>query len=139
MARKRFEWRGGFDNEELNVLHAEAFGHAILEIDWVGQVSAHSLGWVTARDAGELVGFVNVAWDGDAHAFILDTMVSANRRRQGIGTRLVAVAEAEARAAGCEWLHVDFDEEHRTFYFDACGFDPAPAGVMALSLDEHVA
>ena len=132
MARQQFKWRGEFHNQELNALHEEAFAHAILEIDWKGQVKAHSLGWVTARDAGELVGFVNVVWDGDTHAFILDTIVSASRRRQGIGTRLIAVAAAEARAAGCEWLHVDFDEEHQSFYLDACGFQPAPAGLMAL-------
>ena len=132
MAKPRFEWRGEFDNQELNALHSEAFAHAILEIDWTSQVNAHSLGWVTARDGGELVGFVNVAWDGEIHAFILDTIVSASRKRQGIGTRLIAVAATEARAAGCEWLHVDFDEEHRSFYFDACGFEPTPAGLMAL-------
>jgi GNAT superfamily N-acetyltransferase len=132
MAGQRFEWRGEFDNRELNTLHAEAFAHAILDIDWTSQVKAHSLGWVTARDAGELIGFVNVAWDGDIHAFILDTIVSAKRRRQGIGTQLIAVAEAEARAAGCEWLHVDFEEEYRPFYLDACGFESTPAGLMAL-------
>jgi ribosomal protein S18 acetylase RimI-like enzyme len=132
MAKLRIEWRGEFDNQELNALHAEAFAHAILEIDWTSQAQAHSLGWVIARDAGELVGFVNVAWDGDIHAFILDTIVSASRRRQGIGTRLIAVAAAEARAAGCEWLHVDFDEEHRSFYLHACGFQATPAGLMAL-------
>jgi GNAT superfamily N-acetyltransferase len=132
MAKLHIEWRGDFYNQELNALHAEAFAHAILEIDWTSQVNAHSLGWVVARDAGELVGFVNVAWDGDIHAFILDTIVSASRRRQGIGTRLIAVAAAEARSAGCEWLHVDFDEGYRPFYLDACGFKAAAAGLMAL-------
>lgn len=132
MTKLRIEWRGDFDNQELNALHAEAFAHAILEIDWTSQVKAHSLGWVIARDAGELVGFVNVAWDGDIHAFILDTTVSASRRRQGVGTQLIAVAAAEARAAGCEWLHVDFDKEHRPFYLDACGFKAVSAGLMAL-------
>ena len=132
MTKLRIEWRGEFDNQELNALHAEAFAHAALGIDWTSQVKAHSLGWVIARDAGELVGFVNVAWDGDIHAFILDTIVSASKRRQGVGTRLIAVAAAEARAAGCEWLHVDFDEEHRPFYLDACGFKAVPAGLMAL-------
>ncbi len=132
MAKLRIEWRGDLHNRELNALHAEAFAHAILEIDWTSQIKAHSLGWVIARDAGELVGFVNVDWDGEIHAFILDTIVSASRRRQGVGTRLIAVAAAEARAAGCEWLHVDFDEEHRPFYLDACGFEATPAGLMAL-------
>jgi GNAT superfamily N-acetyltransferase len=132
MAKAQFEWRGDFANQELSALHAEAFAHAILDLDWTSQVKAHSLGWVTARDSGKLIGFVNVAWDGDTHAFILDTIVSASRRRQGIGTWLIAVATAEARAAGCEWLHVDFDEEHGSFYLDACGFEPAAAGIMAL-------
>jgi GNAT superfamily N-acetyltransferase len=132
MVGQQFEWRGEFDNQELNALHAEAFAHAILEIGWANQVNAHSLGWVIARDAGELIGFVNVAWDGDTHAFILDTIVSERRRREGIGTRLIAVAAAEARAAGCEWLHVDFDVEHRPFYLNACGFESTPAGLMAL-------
>ena len=132
MAKQQVEWRGEFNNQELNSLHAEAFAHAVLEIDWTSQVRAYSLGWVTARDARELVGFVNVVWDGDAHAFILDTIVGAGRRGQGIGTRLIAVAAAEARAAGCEWLHVDFDDEHRPFYLDACGFETTAAGLMAL-------
>lgn len=31
---QRIEWRGDFHNHELNALHAEAFAHPILEIDW---------------------------------------------------------------------------------------------------------
>jgi ribosomal protein S18 acetylase RimI-like enzyme len=127
-----FKWRGDFANEELNALHAEAFNHSILEIDWKKQVKTHSFGWVTARDAGELVGFVNVPWDGGIHAFILDTIVSSRTARQGIGTQLVTVAAAEARAGGCKWLHVDFDDELRPFYLDACGFKPTAAGLIAL-------
>jgi GNAT superfamily N-acetyltransferase len=127
-----YHWRGEFDNAEVNALHAEDFGHAVLADDWRGQVERHSLGWVCARDTDELVGFVNVPWDGAVHAFILDTLVSARARRQGIGTRMVALATDEARAAGCEWLHVDFDDELNSFYYDSCGFAPAPAGVIAL-------
>jgi GNAT superfamily N-acetyltransferase len=61
---------------------------------------------------------VNVPWDGGAHAFILDTIVAQASRGQGIGRQLVANAAAEARAAGCEWLHVDFDDHLREFYFE---------------------
>lgn len=129
---QRFEWRGGFDNRELNALHAEAFAHPILDIDWASQVAAHSLGWVTARDAGDLTGFINVPWDGAIHAFILDTIVSANRRREGIGTHLIAIAAAEARAAGCRWLHVDFDDGVGRFYLDACRFKSTNAGLIEL-------
>ncbi len=128
----RCEWRGSFTNDEVNKLHAEAFGHPVLEADWKGQVEAHSLGWVCAREGADLVGFVNVPWDGGVHAFILDTMVPLTRRRLGIGRELVAVAIVEAGAAGCEWLHADFDDGLRAFYVDACGFSPTDAGLIAL-------
>jgi len=127
-----FHWRGDFDSAEVNDLHAQAFEHRLLEDDWQGQVQEHSLGWVCARDDGELVGFVNVAWDGSLHSFILDAMVAAPARRRGIGTQLVAVAVAKARGAGCEWLHVDFEDHLREFYFDACGFEPTNAGLIKL-------
>ncbi|MER5305983.1 GNAT family N-acetyltransferase [Streptomyces lasiicapitis] len=127
-----YEWRGDFDNTAVNALHAEGFGHRPLDIDWLGQVRRHSLGWVCARSDGDLVGFVNVAWDGGVHAFILDTVVAATHRRTGVGAALVAEAARGARAAGCEWLHVDFDDELRPFYFEACGFRPTPAGLIAL-------
>jgi GNAT superfamily N-acetyltransferase len=127
-----YEWRGQFTNGELNALHAEGFGTRVRADDWRGQVERWSLGWVTARDGERLVGFVNVAWDGGVHAFLLDTLTAADRRRQGIGRRLVEVAREEARAVGCEWLHVDFDERLSAFYLDACGFTSTPAGVIAL-------
>jgi GNAT superfamily N-acetyltransferase len=127
-----YAWRAAFENLEVNVLHAEGFDHRLLTDDWRAQVERHSLGWVTARNGAELVGFVNVAWDGAVHAFVLDTLVTAAARRRGVGTALVAVAVREARAAGCEWLHVDFDEELRGFYSDSCGFVSTPAGVIAL-------
>ncbi|HSL11465.1 MAG TPA: GNAT family N-acetyltransferase [Actinomycetota bacterium] len=79
---------------------------------------------MTARRDGELIGFVKVPWDGLVHAWIQDTMVSDRARHQGIGTRLVTLAVEEARNAGCEWLHVDFNDDLRPFYVGACGFRP---------------
>jgi GNAT superfamily N-acetyltransferase len=128
----RYEWRGRFDNAALNALHAQGFGHRVLDDDWWGQVNRHSLGWVCAVDGDELVGFVNVAWDGGVHAFVLDTLTAERVRRQGIGRELVAVATREAAAAGCEWLHVDFDEHLSGFYLDSCGFTRTPAGLIPL-------
>lgn len=141
-----YEWRGEFGNDEVESLHGEGFGHEKAAHDWWAQLSRHSLGWVCARgevaaDAaggstqagdGALVGFVNVAWDGAAHAFILDTVVALAARHQGVGVGLVVEAERRARAAGCEWLHVDFEEELAAFYFEACGFRPTPAGLIRL-------
>ena len=127
-----YEWRGSFEDPEVSALHAEGFEHELTVNDWRGQVERHSLGWVCARRDGRLVGFVNVPWDGDTHAFILDTLVTADCRRLGVGRRLVAVAEREVRAAGCQWLHVDFEDHLRPFYFDACGFTPTNAGLIEL-------
>jgi GNAT superfamily N-acetyltransferase len=127
-----YEWRGEFANREVNVLHAEAFEHRYLEIDWSGQLERYGLGWVCARRDGELVGFVKVIWDGDVHAFVLDTMVGRSARRERVGTALIEVSVREARGAGCEWLHVDFEPDLRSFYFDACGFRPTDAGLIAL-------
>lgn len=127
-----YEWRGDFDNEAVNALHAAGFDHPPLKIDWLSQLRRHSLGWVCAREDDRLVGFVNVAWDGGVHAFILDTVVDRRHRRSGVGTGLIARAVQEARAAQCEWLHVDFDDDLKRFYFDACGFTPTDAGLIQL-------
>jgi len=130
-----YEWRGGVDNEELNALHAEAFETQVYsaeEWNWIELLDRHSLGWVVARDGGKLVGFVNVLWDGLVHAWLQDTMVASDVRHRGVGTEVVKLATVEARAAGCEWLHVDFDEHLSNFYVDACGFSPTPAGLLAL-------
>jgi GNAT superfamily N-acetyltransferase len=125
-------WRGEFTNGEVNALHAEAFDHPVTDVDWQTRLRRHSLGWVCARRDGALVGFVNVAWDGGAHAFLLDTMVVGELRGRGIGAELVAAAATGARDAGCQWLHVDFEEHLRGFYFSACGFRPTAAGLIAL-------
>jgi GNAT superfamily N-acetyltransferase len=131
-----YEWRGDFGNAAVSVLHAEGFGHRRDDVDWRGQVQRHSLGWVCAWQRADLVGFVNVAWDGGVHAFILDTLVAAHVRRRGIGTSLVGSAAEHARAAGCEWLHVDFGDQLGVFYVRACGFTPSRAGLIALAGDQ---
>ncbi len=128
-------WRGDFNNQELNELHAEAFETRVYdgtEWNWEELVNQHSLGWVVARDDSKLVGFVNVLWDGLVHAWIQDTMVARAARHLGVGTELVAVAVTEARAAGCEWMHVYFEDDLLPFYFDACGFTPTNAGLISL-------
>jgi GNAT superfamily N-acetyltransferase len=130
-----YEWRGEFENTEVEVLHAEGFGPEPKGHDWWAQLSRHSLGWVCARETtgGPLVGFVNVAWDGAGHAFVLDTVVATTVRHQGVGVGLIVEAERRARAARCEWLHVDFEEQFAPFYFEACGFRPTPAGLIRLA------
>jgi GNAT superfamily N-acetyltransferase len=123
---------------EARVPVASAEINALRSVGWPGagaqdwdRVLRHSLGWVTAYSYERLIGFVNVAWDGGSHAFLLDTVVHPAVRRQGIGKHLVERAVAMAREAGAEWLHADFDPELRAFY-EACGFRPTDAGLLAL-------
>jgi len=130
-----YTWRGDFSNEEMNALHAEAFETRVYDEsdwNWRDQVERHSLGWVIAREGEALLGFVNVPWDGLVHAWIQDTMVARSARHRGVGKELIAVATRGAREAGCEWLHVDFDDDLRGFYFGACGFTRTNAGLIEL-------
>jgi GNAT superfamily N-acetyltransferase len=131
-----YQWRGAFESAEVEALHADGFGRAPGAWDWKAQVEQHSLGWVCGRRGAQLAGFVNVAWDGGSHAFLLDTVVAVPLRRLGIGARLVQIAAREARAAGCEWLHVDFEDQLRPFYFGGCAFQPTNGGLIRL--DDHV-
>jgi len=131
-----YQWRGEFTNREVNVLHAEAFGTRVFdesEWNWVELVHRHSLGWVVAREGTDLVGFVNVLWDGLVHAWLQDTMVAVAARGQGVGTRIVDHARRSAKEAGCEFLHVDFDDHLAPFYYGACGFRPTRAGLLELN------
>ena len=126
-----YRWRGSLSDEEMVALVHAHGGRAAK--GWWDRIRAHSLGWVTARAAdGTVVGFVNVAWDGGDHAFLLDTKTHGAFQRKGIGRRVVEIAARHARAAGCEWLHVDFEAGLEPFYFDACGFRPTPAGLVHL-------
>jgi GNAT superfamily N-acetyltransferase len=60
------------------------------------------------------------------------TLSALHARGRGIGGALVAAATAEARAAGCEWLHVDFEDHLTGFYVDRAGFRPTRAGLIRL-------
>jgi GNAT superfamily N-acetyltransferase len=95
------------------------------------RVLARSLAHIGAYNGEVLVGFVNLAWDGGVHAFILDTAVDAAYRRQGIASELVRRAAELARAEGVHWLHVDFEPQYESFY-RSCGFSPTAAGLMRL-------
>ena len=128
-------WREPFSNVEIHALHAAAFETRLYdesEWNWVEQTERHSLGWVVARDGVRFIGFVNVLWDGLVHAFIEDVIVDGEYRHRGVGVSLVFAARDGARAAGCDVLHVGFDESLRSFYIDACGFQATLGGLMEL-------
>jgi ribosomal protein S18 acetylase RimI-like enzyme len=116
-------------NDALNELFATAWANHISS-DFE-PILSHSLLYVCAYDNGRLVGFVNVAWDGGIHGFILDTTVHADYQRRGIGRKLVEAAIESSRAKGIEWLHVDYELRLDEFY-KACGFRHTAAGLLNL-------
>jgi ribosomal protein S18 acetylase RimI-like enzyme len=114
---------------QLNALFAAAWpGHRDHAF---APLFARSLAYLCAYVGERLAGFVNLAWDGGIHAFILDTTVHPHFQRRGIGTRLVLAAADAARERGIAWLHVDY-EPHLEPFYRACGFVPTLAGLMRL-------
>src|SRR5215203_751561 len=96
------------------------------------RILARSVTYVGAFDEDDvLVGFVHVAWDGGAHAFLLEPMVLPSHRNRGVGTELIRLAALEAADAGAQWLHVDFARDLERFYV-ASGFQPSRGGVLPL-------
>jgi len=62
-------------------------------------------------------------------------MVDAGMRHLRVGVGLVHAARDGATAAGCEFLHVGFEEDLRNFYIEACGFTQVVGGLMELGQD----
>ncbi|MFI5710096.1 GNAT family N-acetyltransferase [Kribbella sp. NPDC051620] len=127
-----YQVRFAVDDTALSTLHALAFESPVEVQPWAARLDRHALTWVGAFSNDQLVGFVQVCWDGGAHAFVLDTAVHPSYGRQGIGKELVRLAAEESKAAGCEWLHVDYEPHLVDFYVKACGFSPTEAALLRL-------
>lgn len=114
----------------------KALSVAAWDIPWQGDydlenVLRRSLVHLGAYRDETLIGYVNVAWDGAMHAFLLDPMVHPDHRHEGLGSTLVKRATELARERGATWLHVDY-EPHLTAFYERCGFRPTAAGLIRL-------
>jgi hypothetical protein len=124
-----YAWRGAAGDAELVELTTAHGGRA--EAGSWDRVRPHRLGYCAggrrhARRVRER------RLGRRDHALLLDTKTHGLYQRRRIGTSVVCVAAEHARAAGCEWLHVDFVAELAAFYLDTCGFRPAEAGLIQL-------
>jgi GNAT superfamily N-acetyltransferase len=116
-------------NEKLNELFAAVW--VVHTFEDINAVLAHSLAYICAFHLKKLVGFVNLAWDGGIHAFILDTAVHPDYHRRGIGIQLVKQAVSVAKERRINWVHVDF-EPHLQEFYARCGFRHTSAGLIDL-------
>jgi ribosomal protein S18 acetylase RimI-like enzyme len=92
-------------NAELNDLFSASWtAHTMRAFEPILQ---RSLTYFGAYQDSQLVGFVNVAWDGGDHAFLLDPTVLPACGRRGVGLALVEAAIKASATGGAEWLHVD--------------------------------
>lgn len=117
-------------NSELNELNKECWERKHVEQDY-SQVLDSSLAHICAFDGHRMIGFVNVAWDGGVHAFLLDTAVAPGYRRKGIASKMIKASVEVAQQRGAEWLHVDFEAKYTELYAK-CGFRSTEAGLIAL-------
>jgi len=116
-------------NDKLNELFSAVWEEH--DFEDINAVLKHSLEYICAFHLKKLVGFVNLAWDGGVHAFILDTAVHLDYRRRGIGLQLVKEAVNAAVEHNIKWIHVDFEPHLQTFY-NKCGFRHTNAGVIKM-------
>lgn len=122
----RYRVREAVDFASLAELIRATWGGQEDGSSWPG-ILARSLSWVCAYERSTLIGFVNVAWDGGQHAFLLDTTVHPDYQRRGIGVRLVQ----EAAASACPRRRALF-EPHLAGFYARCGFAPTAAGLLRL-------
>jgi len=94
-----YSWRRSINDAEMVELVESHGGRSAA--GWWDRIRPHSLGWITARTlSGVLIGFVNVAWDGGDHAFLIDTKMSGSWQRRGIGSEIVRQAAHTRRQPG---------------------------------------
>jgi len=104
------------------------------EIEALGGTAMGVLAELTSTEAVQhLHDEVTTAW-GTPDVVVANAGGSPVRpERRGIGRALVQTLAAEAAAAGCEWLHVDYEPHLDVFYRRACGFRATDAGLLNLS------
>ncbi len=79
---------------------------AIFVRDDAGELVAGMHGWTWGR-----VGFVKTLWVREAN------------RRQGLGARLLAAAEGEARRRGCREMHLDAHSYQAPGFYRRLGYE----------------
>ena len=119
------------------------------EADWRARVSSADGAWfVDVTDDGRFAGMVVVAFLSDDRglASLLGMWVERDRRRKGVGKRLVDHAVDAARAAGATRVELEVNETlgPAVALYRSCGFAPTgrrrqlPSGDQAVQMIRDV-
>lgn len=125
------EWRvrEQVPNEALCTLFSKAY-NIDLSLDF-NPILDKSLTWLTAWRDGSLVGFINAAWDGFKHAFLVDRTALTDEpevRNQLILTMLDTIARDHPSV---DKVHLDCDPGEVSV-LESRGLQQMPAGIVFL-------
>jgi spermidine synthase len=92
-------------------------------LETVGALIRGSTLFCVALDAGRIVAMGRVISDGVSDAYLQDIAVTADRRGEGIATRLVATLVDLVKKRGIDWIGLIAKGGAGTVYH-RCGFRP---------------
>lgn len=115
------------DARDLAALYEEYGWWADRTVPELREALSNTLVAVGLRDEGELIAAARVVTDGVYYAKLYDVIVAADRRGEGIGTRLLAAVESHPDLRDV-WLSVTCREGLTEFY-ERAGFETYPSPV----------
>lgn len=103
----------------------------------VRRLVAGSHCFAVAHQANRLVGMGRAISDRESDAYIQDVAVAADRRGQGLGSRIVAALLERLRRDGIAWVGVIAENNSAPFY-RRFGFAPMAGGTPMTRIDHAV-
>jgi len=76
----------------------------------------------TAEENGVVIGFVSGLSHFHTHIYLSDLWVHENHRRQGLGTKLLAMFEEKVKSVGIKHIHTETSGTINPFFYEKNGY-----------------
>lgn len=130
MGSLEYRTRPALTNEDLNGLFGRAYNKT-MSVDFQ-RILNQSLTWVAGYDEHGLRAWINVAWDGFVHAFLVDR-TAADDSDGAIRSELVRVAIEAIRRDHPTVLKIHTDcRSDETLWLGGLGLQELPGGIVVL-------